>query len=1277
MPPIPFHQLSDEPLYCEAVHNKDDDDFYSGSEDDHYEGPLHRRLHIEKKAIDFLSGNVPILLSAALRGPFDSKQWNNPWRSTRAESHAVPSRAQPTRSRQTAAPEEDLPDTQGTSLYPLPSPEITNPPSARKNPYMDEQDFSRIKNWRAAVKSTSLSKDPFWQSQQDGKDDNPPARKRSADPTWLHKRDRKKRRSANPRNSNPEDSPSRGASQTKDSQTRQRNSHQLVAQFLRDSSPPEDELATSGRTRSPCSNSSPIANKSKGMPKLLRSGQATPHRRTRLRQAADTSEDELSMPATTPTSHAVRSSTMVSTTPTRDRSPCRRKKATKSKSRPSRGRENSLTMGRIAKKPQVSQSSTSQNLVQDGARAGSQTVVQMAEAALERMDESPQKLFTQPSKPFQGQLLPEGAAGAKPLGSAQALAALPLTQQDNSFLFHKRAKSPAGEIEGGRSTGVPTNGAAPSPSSIQLYVTNTNEQRDRLAPSGSPAVTAIPGRTNMMKKDSHQGQDVPSESMQDPIGPICSPAADGCFSSSHNPTNLQTECVDGDHTHGGMKTTKDSPAKVEPDAANDLAEVVQPRSTTKHKALEEPRTLLQVDGCSQSDSEWSTYLDTRTRTPASSSEEDTVKKSDDIPVMEDGVDGLSDPDWSTFINTQDVTPIISSLEAPAEPEEIVTDVASQGPDIQVGSNQTTRANIESLPPVSAGQPDMAHETARTGFVNVSWPGLAGQVGDVPEYSTLAKAPQDVDHSQVSVGSIIDAYADMSVLSTTFEIRKTEMAGVEHMEAEAEVFSSCLLPNQSTTVPVDESHVQDESISSGTSQQLQTTIQQPAARESQLGSTCDPSKPSESTIRVETRNSADLSSLTLQTPRESEETADCSVGPSFLDEPNAGPEIPQLQRPWTGEVGSSLQMPPQAPSNGTRPGSGSGGMNEAADQVQSPWNKKADIASHLFAPPTTFPSSTGSSPDLSILAGKALAMSQPSQSPWGPQTPAAPDLPAADFGMSIRAFSDFMSPSPVKKRASSNGSILRHSSARSGILFKTPRQRKPDRRVHFAPLPSEQELFITDPATDENDTIYDEEDVSYFDLSGRKTGTVRMPKPTARTASPPPLEMSSVEVGALPDHDQKFFKHFEAMSKRKKPSRKSLRLLPSDSQQTTSSSQEVGAMAEAFIQASQTRKKGLELAAEQRAGAEGSCENEETSVFVAMDIFEDQENVEPVDDVSAVLDNLDEFLDNTWGVEVGTDDPPVNNARSKQEKKNAPSQHQHADWKAEDPLLSLETNVWVE
>lgn len=1274
MPPTPFHQLSDEPLYCEAVHNKDDDDFYSGSEDDHYEGPLHRRLHIEKRAVDFLSGNVPILLCAALRGPFDKKQWNNPWRSTRAASHAEPAKAQPSRSRSTVAPEEDLPDTQGTSLYPLPSPEITNPPSARKNPYMDEQGYSRVKTWTEAVKSTSVSKDSFWQSQQDEDDSNPPARKRSADSTWLHKRDRKKRRSVNPRNSTPDDSPSRVAARAKGSQARHPpHVSQIAAQPLRDSSPREDELATSGRTRSSYSNTTPVANKSSGVPNLLWSGRTTPRRRTQLRQAADSSEDELSMPAATPTSNGVRSSTMISASPTRHRSPSRRSKTTKGKSRPTRGRRNSLIGREKVEKSQLSCPSTSQRSGRDRAIAGSRTVAQVGEGALECMDESPDKLSAKQSEPLQRQLLTDSAAIARPMVFSLASATLPSTQQDNSFFFHKRARSPADRLEIGRSAGVPTNGAALSPSSLQLYTTERDGQRGHLALDDGPAA---PGPTTLTRKDSHNRRNLPSEIVEESRDLIDSPDTDEGFQPTHNTASTQRQWAGGNQTNGEIKATNGSPAKVEHDAANDSAQVVRTRCKNKPEVLEEFLALPQKDSCAQSDSEWSTHPDTQDRTPACSPGE-TTKKSNDIPVVEYGVDGLSDPEWSTFVNTQDITPFIPRSEASVDPEEATANIACRSPDGVVESDQTTHTNIQSLPPVSSEGFVMVHESALATVISISSPVLAGQAGDPCEDSTPARASPDARLPEAGVGSIIDAYADISILSMDSEMGTTGMPEDELGGTAAEGLTSpCSLPDQITTAPVDESDVPNENISIEKLQPLQEPMEKRVATEPRPNLTCDPSRPDEIVIGVETRNFEDSSDTNLQTPRVSESAAGCSDGSSFLDETTASIEIPQLQSPWINEAAGSLKMPPRGPNNDTRTSFDSGGLNETATGIQSPWNKKADTPSHLFGPPMSCTSPTESRLNLSLLAGKALAMSQPPQVPWGPQTPAARKPPAAEFEMSIRAFSDFMSPSPVRMRASLNGSILRCSSGRSGILFKTTGQRNPGRRVHFGSLPGQQETCVTKPDAREMDYIFGEEDVSYFDPSGQKTGTMRLPKPTTRAASPPPMEMSSVEVSALPDHDKKFAKHFEAMSKRTKPRRKSLRLLPSDPQQTTSASQDVGAMAEAFIQASQTRKKGLELAAEKASEAELRHDNAaKATIPVAMDVFEDQENVEPVDDVSAVLDNLDKFLDNTWDIEVGTEDRHANDMRNKHEKEA--SLTHDVQPKVADPMLLLEANVWAD
>lgn len=1262
MPPIPFHRLSDEPLYCEAVHDRNDDGFHSGSEDDHYEGPLHRRLHIEKKAIDFLSGNVPILISAALRGPFDREQWNNPWRSTRAESHAELCKARPGRSKQTAVCEEDLPDTQGTSLYPLPSPETTNPPSAKKNPYMDEQDYSRVKTWREAVKGTAASKDPFWQSQQDDNDENPRAKKRSADSTWLHKRDGKKPRSAKPRNSNPDDSPSRGAARTRGSQNRQLHSSQMVAQFLRNSSPPEDELATVVHTRSPRSNISPMANKIMGM---------TPHRAKLYFQAPD-SEDELSMPATTPTSRAIRTSTVVSASPKRDSSPSRQRKITKSKSRSSKGRGKSSIGREKAKKSQVAQPSTGQGPDHDGTSAVSRASAQMAKAAVECMDARSQKSFTKQSEPIQNQVLPDNTSTAKSMIVPQTLATLPSTQQDDSFLFHKRARSPTG-IQGGRSTGVPKKRVTRSQSSLQLFAVKMNEPEAQSAQGDDPAVPVVPSPTTMTRKKPQEGQcslvEIERESRDRDVS---SAVDEGCL-SSHKQLNQQIQSTEGykmnDETE--MMVT----VKVEPVATNDSSEALPLRDTNEQRVPEEPQSLPQVDGGSQSESDWSTYLDTENQTPASLLGKETTKP-DGILVVEFGVDGSSDPEWSTFVNTQDITPVISYPETTVDLEEVLTDISHRDPDIQVVSDQATLTNVENLPPVSLDVPGMAQKTAQTASVAVCPLDLAGDSGGTSEDSAPVTVSEDPMYTQASVGSIIDAYAEISVLSNSSEPRTTEMPGAECVETEAKVLTQpCSLPNQIATVSADESE-EHENICSGKPQQLQTTLQKSDAAEYLSGITCGPTKSDETTFCVEERKVEDLSGLALQTLGVSEETAGFNDGSSSLNEPTACPAALKLQNSLIQEAISSLQMPPQAPSNETRPDSHSGGLDEAAAQIQSPWNKTADMASHLFVPLMACTSPSVSTPDLGVLAGKALAMSQPAQSPWGPPTPAAPSPPAQDFEMSIRAFSDFMSPSPVKKRASSNRNILRSSSAKPGILFKTPAPRKPDRRVHFAPLPGEQETCFTESDTDGKDAIYEEEDISYFDLSGRKTGTVRMPKPTTRAASPPPMEMSAVEVGALPDHDQKFAKHFEAMSKRKKPIRKSLRLLPSRSQQSATASQDAGAMAEAFIQASQTRRKCMELAPEKKAEVECRPEYvDKTSVPVAMDIFEDQENVEPVDDVSLVLDNLDKFLDNTWGIDMGTGESTENDARSKQDKEIAPSQG--APQKLENPMLALETNVWAD
>ncbi|KAL6901208.1 hypothetical protein GGI43DRAFT_370800 [Trichoderma evansii] len=73
--------LQRAPIYCEAV-LQPQDIYYEGSEDEDYDNAEARRQRYEAAGQRFLDGNVPLLLSATLKGPFEEESgWVNPWRS--------------------------------------------------------------------------------------------------------------------------------------------------------------------------------------------------------------------------------------------------------------------------------------------------------------------------------------------------------------------------------------------------------------------------------------------------------------------------------------------------------------------------------------------------------------------------------------------------------------------------------------------------------------------------------------------------------------------------------------------------------------------------------------------------------------------------------------------------------------------------------------------------------------------------------------------------------------------------------------------------------------------------------------------------------------------------------------------------------------------------------------------------------------------------------------------------------------------------------------------
>lgn len=302
-----LHQLGDEPFYCEAHH---DDVLVSGSDDDYYEAPQHRRIRIEAKALQFLNGHNPVLLTSRLQGPFDAVSWNNPWKSRRAQ-----------RQNDGAGP-----DKRRTHLYPLPSPEITDPPSAAKNSFLDDDEYSRISKWRQAVKSVPLTTDPFWASDQ-GPDGTSRAKKRAADEQWIPKHNPKRPRTT-------DQSPSQVAASVR--KRRAARSSGLEAQPPSSTPLYEDELAAPWADASSAVAIIKPERHSKS-PDLVQAKRSQPSTRRRLRyHNPDVSEDELSVFSKTPSRKPSRLSLEPALTPVQQHASRSQKSGPETTSDPSR-----------------------------------------------------------------------------------------------------------------------------------------------------------------------------------------------------------------------------------------------------------------------------------------------------------------------------------------------------------------------------------------------------------------------------------------------------------------------------------------------------------------------------------------------------------------------------------------------------------------------------------------------------------------------------------------------------------------------------------------------------------------------------------------------------------------------------------------------------------------------------------------------------------------------------------------------------------------------------
>lgn len=174
-----------------------EDVLYEGSEDEDYENSAARRRRYEEAGQRFLDGAVPLLFSAALRGPFDRRSgFTNPWISDRHAGTARSSTAsskhiekvtssQSKNSVRKPKPDPTLP-AHSADCH-LPSPEsLKQAPYTQEPPYLAADGIEKVNKWREQVDPFAGNRNGFWVS--DDAKVSTSIRKRSAPGSeWLKK----------------------------------------------------------------------------------------------------------------------------------------------------------------------------------------------------------------------------------------------------------------------------------------------------------------------------------------------------------------------------------------------------------------------------------------------------------------------------------------------------------------------------------------------------------------------------------------------------------------------------------------------------------------------------------------------------------------------------------------------------------------------------------------------------------------------------------------------------------------------------------------------------------------------------------------------------------------------------------------------------------------------------------------------------------------------------------------------------------------------------------
>ncbi|KAK3344371.1 hypothetical protein B0T25DRAFT_324939 [Lasiosphaeria hispida] len=379
--------------------------------------------------------------------------------------------------------------------------------------------------------------------------------------------------------------------------------------------------------------------------------------------------------------------------------------------------------------------------------------------------------------------------------------------------------------------------------------------------------------------------------------------------------------------------------------------------------------------------------------------------------------------------------------------------------------------------------------------------------------------------------------------------------------------------------------------------------------------------------------------------------------------------PETQSPWTGET---LVVPLEA-----KPKELPLITSPTPDQAvsQSPWAKgdsqvaiiseaRPRIAMSSPAISCTLPEAVHPDPAQGVVFDIDIEMSNTEPLPPPPSTPEPhqSSLPTPEFTLSIKSFREFMTPSPVRvRRISTDGRLpstqLLVDAAVSNPWARPsarplPRGRNPrkPKRVSWAPLPREEE-------SQDHTTPNPFPSSSPAGAGLPIAFPALVPHDRPRASSPPPSSL--VATDQLPMANEKFSKHFAVMANRRRRSTTGVgsmdrvaqlsgtprirrSLLPSASQQVCGSPA-VEAMAEAFLQADETVARHEDGVVEALAdegvrealGLDDEGEGDITLGLGLVDMEEPEEEPEEepvVDDVTAVLNNLDDFLDH-WDVDV--------------------------------------------